>query len=838
MPLLAAFFVATAMWAKEGGDTYFVRGIVRDSVTDAPVAHASVIVSGMKGSTVADGSGIFEFSVPAAAKSLQVNCVGYNKKIVPLKRNSLNMYVVYLSPSVTELKEVVVHKSKYSKRNNPAIDFLEKIKRAAPENDPMQRPYYSYDQYERISVGLNDFDASSVQPDSRFGFLREHVDTSEISGKPYLSLIVKEKRSKVHHRSSPERLVEIVEATRQSGIDEAVDQESMRTFLEDVMRPTNLYDRDINLLQNRFVSPLSPIAPDFYRFYLTDTVDTGDEKCVVLSFYPRNKASFGFNGHIYVPAGDSTMFVRRVEMRVPQDINLNFVDNLYISQDFERGPDGTAFKTSDILALELSYAGKGQIYAYKATSYDNHRFDAVADSVFSSPAAIVVEQGAEGRDLAYWHQARPDSLAGGESRLDELVHRLRRVPVYYWGEKIVKILFSGYVATGSPSKFDIGPVNSFLSFNSIEKVRLKAGGMTTAQLSPRWFGRFYVARGFHDHRWKYGAEAELSFVDKKLHSREFPMRSVMLFSQYDLVYPGEEYRYTSVDNIVLSLKRMSDDRALYRRLNRITFNWEIPANLSLSLSVANERLTPAPTMTLLKGDGSLMPSLTANKADIEVRYAPGEKFFQTRTHRFPVNMDAFSLTLRHTIAPRGLWGTDYGINKTEFQVAKRWWMSAFGYVDTYFSGGHVWGETDYLSLFTPDVNLSYTIQPASFALLNPLEFICSSYAMWDITYWANGALLNCIPGVKKLQLRETVGFKGYWGTLANSSNPALHPSLIQFPTDAGVVKLDHGPYMELSAGLDNIFKVLRLEYVWRLNYTRVPYSIDRSGLRLAVHVTF
>lgn len=826
------------IFAAKNGNSYLVRGIVRDSVSNEPLPYASVILPGTRYSAVAASDGIFEIAVPDGSPYLVVNCVGYDRKILPLHRNSLNLYVAYLKPSVTELDELIVKKKKYSKKNNPAIDFLNKLKNEAGRHNPLNQPFYSYDKYEIISVGLNDYHAESSGAGKKFKFLEEHVDTSDISGKPYLSLMVKEKRAVVNHRSNPASDKERVEAVRQAGVDEIVDQESMRVFFEDVMRETDVYDNDINLLQNRFVSPLSKIAPDFYRFYLTDTIEMDGEKCVVLSFYPRNKASFGFNGHIYVGAGDTTMFVRHVDMTVPKDINLNFVDNLYLSQDFVRDEKGMRHKTSDILTLEMSYMGKGSIYASKRTYYDDFSYDEIPDSVFDHGGSSYMVNDAASRDDSYWDQARIHGISRGEKKVDLLMQRLRRVPLFYWGEKVLHIAFAGYIPTGGQSKFDIGPVNAMLSFNDIEKVRLRVGGMTTAALSPRWFGRFYTAYGIRDHRWKYGAEAEYSFVDKRLHSREFPVKSIRLESQYDLMYPGEQYEFTSPDNIVLSLKRMKDIRALYRRHNRIAFNWETESNITVNIALSNERSTPVMPMTLTTGNGDLLPALTGNSIELTLRYAPGEKFFQTRSYRIPVNLDAPAITLRHTLSPRGLFGTTYGVNKTSLHIAKRWWLSAFGYIDTYAGGGHIWGKTDWLSLFTPNVNLSYTIQPESFALLNPVEFVCSSYAMWDITYWANGALLNQIPLLKKLKLRETVGFRGYWGTLAQNCRPDQHLDLLQLPQETSPEGMTDGPYMEMSAGLDNIFKVLRIEYVWRLNYREMSYEIDRHGLRIAIHTTF
>ena len=156
-------------------------------------------------------------------------------------------------------------------------------------------------------------------------------------------------------------------------------------------------------------------------------------------------------------------------------------------------------------------------------------------------------------------------------------------------------------------------------------------------------------------------------------------------------------------------------------------------------------------------------------------------------------------------------------------------------------GGHVWSRTSYMSLLTPNANLSYTIQPESFALLNPLEFIGDSFVSWDVTYWANGALFNYIPLLKKLKLREVVAFRGWLGHLSNKNNPLLDSDsgnpLLCFPAEAMATPMHNRPYMEISAGIDNLLRCLRVDYVWRLTYRNVP-GIDRSGLRIALHATF
>jgi len=825
----------------------FIRGIVRDSVTTVGIPHASVVLSGSNIGAVADERGIFEMAVPGslAGRHLKASCVGFRSKIVPLGTNSFNLYDISLAAEPTELKEIVVGRGKYSKKNNPAVDFARRLRQSAGLTDPrVLHDYYSYDKYERISLGINDFDPSDDGNAilRKFPFLKEHVDTSDVSGKTVLNVSVKEKSSRVYFRRSPRSEKEDVAAYRSVGVDEIATQENVRTLLEDMLREVDLYGDDINLLGNRFVSPLSRMAPDFYKFYLVDTVAVDGDSCVTLAFYPRNKSSFGFNGHVYVPVGDSTMFIRRVEMSVPRDINLNFIENMHIAQDFHRAPDGTRLKGYDDLMLEIKVMpGTPGLYTRRSLAFGRHDFNPPADTtIFVFGGRERMADDALERSDEYWTARRAIAMNSGESRTELLLERLRGVPLYYWSEKVLKILFSGYVRTDTRrSCFDIGPVNTFASYNSLEGLRLRFGGMTTANLSPRFFAKVYGAYGFRDHKWKYGAELEFSFHNKLYHAREFPVHSLRLTHSYDVDRPGQHYLFTNADNFVLSLKRMSDRRDTYRRLTRLDYTLELHNNFSLVASLASTRQESTQYLPFVDGYGNTLGHFTENSVSLQLRYAPGEKFYQTKSTRVPVNHDAPVFVLSHTYAPAGKLGSRFGINRTEMNVSKRFWLSAFGYVDIFVGGGHEWGQSCFLDLFIPNVNLSYTIQPQSFSLMNPMEFVNSSYASWDITYWLNGALLNLVPGVKKLKLREVVGFRGIYGTLNRRNTPGENnPGLLVFPADADTRRMDQGPYMELSAGLDNILRCIRVDYVWRLTYRHTPYPVDRSGVRVALHFTF
>jgi len=749
------------------------------------------------------------------------------------------------------LREVVVKrtKEKYSKRNNPAVDFVNKIRNARHANDPRRNAFYNYTKFERITFGLHDFHVvDSTKAGGRpgkFAFLKDFVDTLDATGVPVLPLSVKEKVSKVIYRRQPEAEKEIVTAIRSNGVDDIADMQNIQTMVEDVFREVDLYDNNINLLQNRFVSPLSGIAPDFYKFYLTDTVKIDDTRCIVLSFAPRNPATFGFLGRIYVEEGDTTMFVRRVDMGVSPTINLNFIDKLKIIQEYKKAPDGSRLKTLDEFnAIIKVFPGAPAMYARRATGYTDHNFTpSPLGSYFDQLGDTFTEEEAESRTDTYWQVNTSVAPMRNESRMKQLLTDLRSVPLYRYTERFVKLMVVGYVTTGKESKFDIGPLNTFISGNSVEGVRLRAGGITTANLSPHWFARGYVAYGTRDNKWKYNAELEYSFNSKKYHSREFPIHSIRVNRRYDIDQLGQHYMFTNADNMFLAFKRGENHLITYKHETSLTYQLELANNLSFTVGASHERQERGPWVPFLLTDGGELNHFDETLFTFQLRYAPGEKFYQTKSSRIPINLDPWVVVLSHTYAPRGFLGSRYGVNKTELSVQKRFWFSAFGFADIILKGGHVWNRTSYFHLLTPNANLSYTIQPESFALMNPLEFINDSYVSWDVTYWANGALFNYIPLLKKLKLREVVAFRGWLGKLTAKNDPVSDivqgsdVPLLLFPTEALATPMNRRPYMEISAGIDNFLKCLRIDYVWRLSYRNMP-GVNRSGLRIAFHVTF
>lgn len=833
--------LSTFLSLDASGATSALTGVVVDSLTHEGLSYVAVFVEGKSAGTMTDENGRFSLAVKIPGDTLRFSMMGYStKKVV-----ASPLMTIELSPTGVTLNEVIVKpkKEKYSKKNNPAVDFLNRIRAASPLSDPKRHDYYNYDKYERINMAINDFDPDKNYSwiGKKFNFLKDHLDYSEISGRPILNFLTKEKSSEVNYRKKPETTRETVLGLKQVGLDEMTsNKDGTREALEDAFREIDIYQNDVTLLQNRFVSPLSSIAPDFYKFYLTDTVEVDGDSCVVLSFVPHTSETWGFIGKLYVPKNDSTMFIKQIELHLPHTINVNFLDAMSVRQKFEKAPDGSRFKKSDDMIIEFSVLpALPKLYTHRNTVYENHNFDrpGLEDQIFNGTPPEIILEGARDRDEAFWDNHRLVPLKKGEGSVEAMIQRLRSVPLYYWTEKTLKLLVMGYWHTGNPPKFDYGPVNTSISYNTAEGVRLRAGGMTTAYLSKRWFARGFVAYGFRDHKFKYRGEVEYSFRDKEYHSREFPVHSLRLTSLYLLDELGQNYTFTNADNLFLSWKRLADTRVTYRRATMLEYTLELYNNFSVSAGASFERQEATRWIPFTDGYGNNFGHYNELMFNVKLRYAPGEKFLQGTTHRSPINMDAPVIELMHTYAPKGVMGSMFTINRTEMRFFKRIWLSAFGYIDAVVKGGHSWSPSPYMNLCLPNANLSYTIQPESFALMNPLEFINDSYAQVDLTYWMNGLIFNHIPLIKKLKLREVINFKGLWGHLSHRNNPCYDKSLFVFPENVHTTLMSNVPYMEISAGIDNIFRIIRVDSVWRLSY---KHSFDAPdwGIRFALHFSF
>lgn len=836
------------LFSLEGQNEIRIKGLVTDSVSGEPLPYVSIIVKGTTTGAATDLDGRFSLTVPSSAsgKMLEVSYLGYSTKQVPLK--SGHSLSIQLAPTGIALNEVVVKpgRERYRRRDNPAVAFVKNVIERRDANDPRNHDYYSYDRYQKMAFAMNDYKPKKREDGKtgKFDFLEEFIDTLDV-GTTILPISEKEHFETVYYRRDPHSEKRLVKGDKSAGVDEVFSRDGIQQFLNEAFREVDIFRNNIPLFLQRFVSPLSSLGPTFYKYYLMDTLEIDGQKCMDLGFVPFNSESFGFTGHLYVTL-DSTYFVRRVLLNVPKDINLNFVSHMTIDQTFRREPDGTRLITKDDIRVnfKLSEKSKG-MFAQRLIVYSNHSFepDTAQLAIFEQPAPSITLKEAYTQTDKFWEENRPqEGRRRNPNTVDKLMAKLRSIPIFYVTEKIVTILVSGYVPATKDeanNKFEFGPMNTTISGNAIEGARFRVGGTTTPQFHKRLTLDGFAAYGVRDKKMKYDALVEYSFIDRKQYRKEFPMHSIRFEYMYDINKLGQQYMYTSKDNFLLAIRRKRDTRATYLRKAELTYTREHYNGISYSAVLRNKReyATPYAVFDRINADGSLtsLDHYDMTELELNFRYGYNEKFYQTRNNRIPITFDAWVFNLSHVMGWKGFLGSSYNYQRTDIGLQKRLWFSAFGYTDIILKAGKVWTKVPYPLLILPNANLSYTIQPEAYTNMNAMEFINDEYASWDVTYYMNGLLLNRIPLIKKLKWREVFCFRGLWGHLSDKNNPAKSTGLFAFPE--GSMTLGKAPYMEASVGIENIFKFLRLDYVWRLNYRDNP-DIQTHGVRCTMRIQF
>ena len=497
---LAGFYNSTY-----GQSITSASGIVKDSITGEPLSYVAVLFKGSTIGAMTDDNGAFTLQNDKGYTEIVISSIGYVEKSVKLKAGRKNDgLAVMLRPTSYELTEVVVKpkRERYSRKDNPAVELIKKVIAHKDDNRIEAKDEYQVESYEKLSLALDNFSPNLEKNNftRKFKFIKNYLDTSEFNGKPILTLSVRETLADRYYRKKPKSEKIIVKGKRMQGVDKTLDEGGISANLDEIFQGINIFDNNINILLNRFVSPLSStLAVSYYKYYIMDTLDVSGTKCVDLAFVPVNSESYGFTGRLYITL-DGNYALKRFTLNVPSHINLNFVDKLRIDQEFKQMPDSTWVLDSENTFINFYIIdGTQQFYAHNLRSYDNYKFEvANRDSVFGLLGENHIAMKATAQPDSFWVNHRHIPLKEKESALDDLLAQMRKVPVFNVIIKTAEILISGYIPTGkdrSTSKFDFGPMNTTFSANDLEGFRMRVGGMTTANLHPNWFADGYVAYG-------------------------------------------------------------------------------------------------------------------------------------------------------------------------------------------------------------------------------------------------------------------------------------------------------------------------------------------------------
>lgn len=836
-----------------------ITGIITDDETGEGVPFASVIYKGHGVAVASDINGRYKIA-RNNGWTITFSAVGYVSKTVKVNEKVGGTLNVKLKQDNRTLKEVTVKtkRGRYSRKNNPAVELMKKVIEKKKQTDLDNRDYYQYNKYQKLTTAFNDVNEAKLDSPKlkKFSWLKDQIEKCQYNNKMILPLSVDETVTQKIYRKKPHSEKNIVKGQNSTGVNDLFQTgDIMTTIIKDVFTDVNIYDDQIRLLQYPFTSPIGKGAIGFYRYYIEDTVFVDKDKCIHLHFLPNNQQDFGFRGDIYILA-DSSYQVKRCELTIPKKSGVNFVESMSILQEFTMLPDSSWVLTADDMVAELRIASFIQdAIIIRTTRLSDYAFDELPKQLFRGKTKEVKEADAMMRDEAFWNQYRQVSLTKSESRMETFIHNLEQIKGFKYIIFGAKAFIENFVETGNPSKVDIGPINTMITSNSVDGLRTRISAQTTANLNKNWFLSGYYAHGWESKKNYYKGELTYSFNKKEYLPREFPKRTLTLMTTYDVASPSDKFLRTDKDNVFTAFKWTKVDQMMFYNKQELTFEREEDWGFKTTLAFKTEEneatnqlyFTPlsqsAEQISEIRGSSKIPSNGSYRTTELraELRFAPGETFINTKQRRLKVNLDAPVFTIGHTMGLKDVLGGDYKYNYTEASIYKRFWMNSWGKVDIYLRGGIQWDKVPYPLLCMPATNLSYIIQDQTFQLINNMEFLNDRFVSADISWDLNGKIFNRIPLIKKLKWREYIAVKCLWGDLSDKNNPflpenAVDEILMHFPEGSHLMNRRE-PYVEMAFGIHNIFKIMHIEYVRRLNYLGLP-TAQKDGIRFMFRMTF
>lgn len=814
------FFLCESVFSQQ----YTISGKIFDVQSKEPIPFASVLLKGTTVGANTDFDGNFTITTDKVSDSLIAIYIGYQRMAVPLKRGvsqAINIPFYALQDGVT-LNEVVVKAGE-----NPAHRIIRLAIAHKQMNDKARLKAYQYEVYNKIEFDLNNIpkklkDNKAFKP---IKFIFNNMDSANSAEKPSLPLFMVETVSDFYYKSSPKAKKEVIKASKISGIQ----NQSISQVMGDMYQNINIYDNDVIIFGKDFKSPLADNAIFNYKFYLEDSVFLEDKWCYHIRFKPRRQQELCFSGNMWI--ADTTFGVKRLEMGIPTNTNINFINAASVIQEFNYVDSVWMLKKDriviDFIPDMVGVIKKNQpgIYGRKTTSYHNIITDKPKDSkFFTAGTNVVVEDSATKRSNIYWDTTRHDSLTSRESKIYKMIDTIQGLRFYKRWSEAVTIMVSGYYKAGN---FDVGPLYKFYSSNVVEGSRVRFGGRTSSKFS-RWHElNGYVAYGTKDEKWKYGLGFK-AFLSKKPHRQLIGMDY-----KSDLELLGQSQNGFTNDNLFATFLRRTSPRTLTRvAQTQVWYDKEWFQGFNTKIGYVSRTLTPVGNYQYYylnsKGDSAVQPFLRTSEIRVTTRFAYQEKFIDGDFSRTSLGTKYPILQLTYIHSLKHIYEGQYDYQKVVLNVSDRVRWGLWGYTDYVVEGGQIFGNVPYPLLELHGGNQTFVYDYMAYNLMNYYEFASDRYASLWLFHHFEGLLFNKLPLVKKLKWREVVTYKLLFGSVSNNHQTLLFPTALH--------NLNSGPYQEVSAGIENIFKFFRIDAFWRLNYTQ--YVKSPFGLKVGFQLSF
>ena len=806
--LLILIFISGTVFSKN------ISGTIVNKTSLEPIPFANVIWLKAALGTVADFDGKFVIK-KHWGDTLSISTTGF--KTLKLATNQLPINrVFYLQEESTVLADVkikVKRRNRRKRKGDPAYLLHQKIASNRGANDIKELPYYSCAIYNKVEVDLNNVDSNtkSLLLFRPISFVFDNPDTVS-QKKSFAPVFFSEAYSKYYY-DKPNKEKEVIHASNNAGIKVS----SLAQFTGNVYTDFNVYNNYIRIFQKSFVSPLSKSSWLTYKYYLTDSVIRNDTTFYTLKFLPRREQDLAFEG--YLITNNKSYGLNEIEFRIPQKTNINYVEDFVIKQKYIQVDSISVLAHENILIdvnpLKKTYG----FYIQKNTFWFNYDFESKPEADFFTAASKT-----EVKDSAYAYGAeRLDSLRPTPLKLSEKatyvkVDSAMNTRYLKTIQNLSQMAYTGYY----PFKYwEYGPYYTTYSYNALEGERLRVGFLTTQGLMKKTRFGGHLAYGLGDEQFKYRGKITKYYGFKKWRYFEFEhLNDFKILSASDNAFQE--------DNILASLTRRVDPKYTHTIRSRFTWSHEWQKGINNAITLNTERLIPIGSLTYTTPKDESVNELNIHSVKIGGRFALHEKFIQYGFRRLSLLTTKPRINYAYTHGFK-VENTGFEFQKVEIDIADRYYFGYLGFLDLKLFGSKIWGQLPYPLLLNHQGNDSYYFDNEAFNLMNPFEFVSDQQVSVIGKYNFNGLVFNRLPVIKKMHLRSFLFARGVYGSLNDK-----HEKLILLPD--GLTALDE-PYLETGFGIENIFKIIRLDFIWRLSNVSSP-DVQKFGVTFDIVPAF
>lgn len=257
--LLTVLFLALSLGTVRAQ----IRGTVVDADDGYGVPYANVMIPATRENIACDGEGNFKLPRGHVTK-IVVSSVGYEKQsvVIPAGTDSITVSLKSSDNSLAEVR-VKARRKRYHRKDNPAVELMRRVIAKKKVTNLENHDYYRCRKYQKITLSENEVDTVGK---NRKPWYLNHLDKSPIdSTKLILPVTINEQITEHLYRKKPRRDLDIVEATRASGVNKIFQTGDMvNTMLKEVFQDVDINNDYIRMLQYPFPSPLGRTAISFF----------------------------------------------------------------------------------------------------------------------------------------------------------------------------------------------------------------------------------------------------------------------------------------------------------------------------------------------------------------------------------------------------------------------------------------------------------------------------------------------------------------------------------------------------------------------------------------------